>query len=190
MDASNRIFSSILGLILLAAGILGILATAGALEADSFLGGFFAEPITQMSEYSGTALIVSYVVSCGLVVLGLLLLAFEALQLARTDEMIVVTDGSAGLTQVSSRSVVTLCERVALSNRDVTSCRCSLSGAPEGLVIACKARLRLGADVPAVTSEMQSSLKDAVESLLGLPVAHIYINAKYGGRPEHSLVAG
>jgi uncharacterized alkaline shock family protein YloU len=190
MDALNRVFASILGLILIAVGVIGILATAGVFDAQTFLDGFFSETITRLSEGSDTTTIVSYAVSSALIVLGLILLALEVMQLTATDDMILITDDSSGMTQVSSRSVVRLCERVAMSNRDVTSCDCTLVRAPEGMTIACKTKLRLGADVPEVTSELQSSLRDAVESLVGLPVAHVYIDAKYAGRAERSLVAG
>lgn len=190
MDALNRLLASVLGLLLIAVGVIGILATAGAFDAQTFLDGFFSETITRLSEGSDTTTIVSYAVSSLLIVLGLLLLAVELMQLSTTEEMIVIADDSTGTTQVSSRSVVNLCEKVALSNRDVTSCDCAIERTLEGLAIACKIRLKMGADVPAVTSQVQSSVRDAVESLLGLPVAHVYIDAKYSGRQERSLVAG
>ena len=190
MDALNRLLASILGLLLIATGVLGILAITGVLDAQGFLDGFFAEPINRLSTSSGTEEVVSYTVCSLLIAVGVALLALELWFLASADQMIVIADGPSGTTQVSSRSVVRLAERIALSNHDVTACSCDLSAAPEGLTIACKTQLRMGADVPRVTSEVQSSIRDAVESLLGVPVSNVYIRAKYGRRAEHSLVAG
>lgn len=190
MDALNRLLASILGLLLGAAGVMGILATAGVFDAQGFVDGVLAEAITRMSDSSDTTMVLLYAISSLLLLLGLVILALEIAQMIVTRDMVTIADDRSGTTQVAVDSIERLCEKVALSNRDVTSCDCAVSTPPEGLTINCKTQLKLGADVPAVTSNLQASIRDAVETLLGLPVANIYIDARYGRRPERSLVAG
>lgn len=58
-----------------------------------------------------------------------------------------------------------------------------------GLVISCQARVSLASNVPEVCAGLQSSVKEAVEELTGLPVAQVNVRTKYESTDARHLTA-
>ena len=102
--------------------------------------------------------------------------------------MVLVSSESNGSVRMSVDSIVQLAQRTAQSNREVRSMRCRVRVTAAGLVIECVAGLRMGADVPEVTAEIQQDVREVVERLTSLQVIDVPVRARYQGDRDQPVL--
>ena len=190
MNAFNRIIASLLGVIAIAAGVAIFLVLTGNIQGADMPGEWFAPQLERLQETGGAARVGSYALAVALIVIGAALLWIEAVTIfADGEETVQVMSDEGGSVVLSLSSIRQLAERTMLSYREVQSGSCSVRTGPDGLLIRCRAAMTMGSDVPATSAKVQSSVKDVVERLTGLPVTDVSVRARYHSGRRESVMA-
>ncbi len=177
VDVLDRLLVSLVSLVVLAGAVITILVALDVLEPD-VLGGWFQSPLESAATSTGgeQALYIAIPIIVGLAMLGLLLMQFitggqrRALMISSTNE---------GLAMIDRDSVRTLAERTAASNRDVRNVRCDILDRDGSLEVVCRTTVYMGSNLPEVSADLQRRIKEVVEYSVGLPVAHVDVQARY-----------
>ena len=176
MTAFNRTVVVVVALVLLAGSIITLLVATGATSPDSY--GWFNFILQKAADATGGALAAVIAVA---VVIALLSIAVVLIELAlpRQPAPLMIGSSQEGITTINRESVCVLAEKTAAAVQNVRDVDCIVSEKEGGLVITCQARVSLASNVPELCAELQGKIKDAVETLTGLPVAQIDIKTKY-----------
>jgi hypothetical protein len=206
MNHWNRVAISLVGLLVVVAAIVTLLAAAGVTDPDFLPGGtaempsdaWFYHQLKGLDDFSGTGQAVSIVVPIvvGILMLGLLFFELRPI-LVRRPQLLQVSSSVAGVLTVEAASVRLLAERTGISNRQIGSLRCRLrvrsrpaTGGPASITITCHPRLVLGSDLREVRDDLQTRIKEAVERLTGLTVMQVNVaGAKYDRGDDNRLIA-
>ena len=206
MNNWNRVAISLVGLLVLVAAVVTVLAATGATDPDLLPGGttetpseaWFYDQLKGLDDFSGSGQAISIVVPIlvGILMLGLLFLEMRPI-IVRRPQTLQVSSSVAGVLTVEASSVRLLAERTGISNRQISSLRCRLrvktrsaTGGPASVIIACYPRLVLGSDLREVRDDLQTRIKEAVERLTGLPVLQVNVEwVRYDRGDDSRLVA-
>lgn len=190
MNLLNGLLVTIGALASIAIGALVLLMVTETIPADTLPNAALSQQFAGMVEHSGAALWRDVGIAIGFIAVGLIVLALEARMLTRGGAagMALVSSGPDGTVRVSVESIAQLAQRTARGNRDVRNVRCNVQVAPGGLAIRCVVGLRMGADVPEVSSDVQQNIREVVERLIGLPVADVPIRARYAGDRDQPVL--
>ena len=184
MSVVNRCIIFILALLVLLSGVLVLLVAAGAVDPGDLL-----LPLENVAKAKGADLAAANGIAVVMVVMGLLLLIFVLRPIAARPRLVLVSAGEEGVVQIALDSVREMAERTGGGNRSVKGLKCRVRVTSGGLRILCLADLNMGSDIPKVSSELQESIKDVVERLIGLAVVDVGVKAKYRGDGDLSLIA-
>ena len=202
MDLWNRLFVSLVALVLLAGAIVTLLVAANAVDPDFLPGGagdqaWFHSELRGVDRFGGTAQAVTIVVT---IVVGLVMLAvlfLELISLRGRPALLRISSTSNGDLNIEESSVRLLAERVGSSNRNISSLRCRLRrsrrhtmGGPASIYISCYPRVVLGSNVPQVRDDLQTRIKDAVQQLTGLNVLQVHVVRVRFDRADDSRLLG
>ncbi len=192
MNAFNGLLVTLGALASIAVGVLILLVVTESLspQAVPVPVPVLQQQLVGMTQDAGAAWWRDVGIAAALVVVGLLILAFETRFLRRTAApgMVLLSDDSNGAVRLAVESISQLARRTAESNREVRSVRCRVQVAPAGLTITCVAGLRMGSDVPAVTSDLQHDIREVVERLTGLNVIDVPVRARYRGDRDQPIL--
>ena len=190
MNAVNGLLVILGALASIAVGVLILLVVTQTLSPQTVPVPVLQQQLAAMAEHVGGLWWRDVGIAVAFVVVGLLVLALESRLLFRTASpgMVLLTSDPNGIVRLSIDSIVQLAQRTAQSNREVRSVRCRVRVAPGGLIISCAAGLRMGADVPAVTSDMQHDIREVVERLTGLNVIDVPVRARYQGDRDQPIL--
>ena len=92
-----------------------------------------------------------------------------------------------GIATIDKNSICDLAESTALTFHNVRDVICKVGKqGPDFMMVSCKATLALGTNMPEITAELQSKIKESVEELTGLTVLQVNVKSKYeSGRNKH-----
>ena len=168
-----------------AIGCVVLLVAAGAIDPGDLL----LPQFENVAKAKGAALAATNGVAVPMVFTGLLLLILLLRPIVARPRLVLVSAGEGGVVQIALDSVRQMAERTGGGNRSVKGLRCRVRVSSGGLRILCLADLNMGSDLPKVSSELQESIKDVVERLIGLAVVDVRVKAKYRGDGDLSLIA-
>ncbi len=190
MNLFNGLIVTLGALVSIAAGVLILLVITESVSPQVVPIDVVRQQLAGMADHVGGAFWRDVGIAVGFIAIGLLVLALESRKLTRTASpgMVLVSSQADGVVRLSIESIVQLAQRTAQGNREVRSIRCRVRVAPGGLTINCAAGLRLGSDVPAVTSEVQQDIREVVERLTGLAVIDVPVRARYQGDRDQPVL--
>lgn len=190
MNFVNGLLVTLSALASIAVGVLILLIVTGTLSPQSIPQTVLSQEFNNMAEHAGGLWWRDVGIGIGLVLVGLIILVLETRIIARTSSsgMVLLSSDLSGTVRMSIDSIAQLAQRTAQGNRDVRSVRCRVNVTPGGLVINCVAGLRMGADVPAVTAEMQQNIREVVERLTSLSVIDVPVRARYQGNRDQPVL--
>ena len=190
MNLLNGLLVTIGALASIAVGVLILLLVTQTIPVESLPSAALRHQLAGMAEHSGVVLWRDVGIAIGFIIVGLIVLALEARMLTRGGAagMVLVSSGPEGVVRISVDSIARLAQRTARGNRDVRNIRCNVQAAPGGLTIRCVAGLRMGADVPEVSSDVQQNIREVVERLTGLPVTGVPIRVRYEGDRDQPVL--
>ncbi len=191
MNAFNGLLAVVVSLAAFAGGVLILLIVTETVSPQHFPGEVLRQFLTNMVEHTGATLWRDVGIAVGLIAAGLLALVLEAWQLTRTATpgMVLLSSEPDGVVRLSLDSITELAKRTGAGIRDVRNIRCHVRVISGGLSIRCAVGLRMGADVPAASSDVQTNIREVVERLTSLPVRDVPVRARYiGNRDQPVLV--
>ncbi len=182
MNAFNRVVMILLVLLVLFGAVLVLLITFGAVAPAQLLPGAYAETAVGMwlasfARMPPTETLITTVVALALIVVGLLLLIAELRPERRTRTITVREDGLGSVT-VRAESVRDLISYTTARMPEVLQLQPEIDSTRNGLKIRCRAALSPEANIPQVSAELQSRVKQAVEQHLGMKVANVAVMAQ------------
>ncbi len=182
MNAFNRVVVILLALLLLFGAVLVLLITFGAVAPAQFLPGAYAETamglwLTSFARMPPTETLITTAVALVLIVVGLMLLIAEIRPERRTRTITVREDGL-GIVTVRAESVRDLIAYTTARMPEVLQTQSEIDSTRSGLKIRCRAALSPEANIPQVSAELQSCVKQAVEQHLGMKVANVAVMAQ------------
>lgn len=183
MNVFNGLLVTLGALTSIAVGALIVLVISGTLLPQDVPAFLFQQQLGEMAARTGAGLWQSTGIAAGFIAAGLFILALEVRTVTRrgTAGMALISSEANGTVRLSVESIAQLAQRTGRGNRDVRSIRCRVAVRPEGLNISCAAGLRMGADVPAVTADVQQNIREVVERLTGLQVIDVPMRTRYQG---------
>ena len=190
MNLLNGLLVTIGALASIAVGVLILLMVTETVPVETLPNAALRQQFAGMAEHSGAALWRDVGIAIGFMAVGLIVLALEARMLTRGGAagMVMVSSGPDGVVRMSIDSIAQLAQRTARGNRDVRNVRCNVHVTPGGLTIRCVAGLRMGSDVPEVSSDVQQNIREVVERLTGLPVTDVPIRVRYEGDRDQPVL--
>ncbi len=190
MNLFNGVLVAIGALASVAVGVLILLLATETIPVETLPGAALRQQFAGVAEHSGGAFWQDVGIAIGFIAIGLIILALEGRMLTRGGAagMVLVSAGPEGVVRMSMDSIAQLAQRTARGNRDVRNIRCTVRAAPGGLTIRCVAGLRMGADVPEVSSDVQQNIQVVVERLTGLPVTDVPIRVRYEGDRDQPVL--
>ena len=182
MNAFNRVVVILLALLLLFGAVLVLLITFGAVAPAQFLPGAYAETavglwLASFARMPATETLITTAVALVLIVVGLMLLIAEMRPERRTRTITVREDGL-GIVTVRAESVRDLIAYTTARMPEVLQIQPEIDSTRSGLQIRCRAALSPEANIPQVSAELQSRVKQAVEQHLGMKVANVAVMAQ------------
>ena len=178
MNTFNRVFTIVLALIILAGAVIVLLVTFGAVLPDFLPYGWWSGQLEGLTQIKGGDLALAIGVSIVLAVGMIVLLIFEALP-RRGGRPLLISSGEEGSVTIHPESICLLANNIGLTTHNVNRIDNSIRKSPEGLVIKSKPVVALGANVPQVSAELQSHIKEAIEESTSLAVSRVIVNAHY-----------
>ncbi len=190
MNAFNGLLVTLGALASIAVGVLILLVVTETLSPQAVPVPVLQQQLSGMTQDVGGAWWRDVGIAAAFVVVGLLILGFETRLVRRTAApgMVLLSSDANGAVRLAVESIAQLAQRTAESNREVRSVRCRIRVVPGGLTIICVAGLRMGSDVPAVTSDLQHDIREVVERLTGLNVIDVPVRARYQGDRDQPIL--
>lgn len=176
MHIFNRVVVVIVGLVILAAAVITLLVATGASAPD--IVPWFESQLQRVADATGGGAAAIIAVSV-IIALGMVALVFFELRPLRRPVPLLISSTEQGIATIDKESVCVLAERTAATVTNVHDVKCSVGERAGGLRISCLASVALGSNIPEVSAELQSKIKEAVERLTGLPVAQVDVKTKY-----------
>lgn len=189
MKYVNALIAVLVALLLIAAGAVILLVMGEVINPDDMPGEWFTPQLQAIADSSGTEQAINIAIGIGLIVLGVILLGLQLIPFMGEPKMLLISSADAGTIRVAVDSVEQLAERTVQSNRAVTSNDCSIDPDESGLRVRCHAVLVMGSEVPTVASDIQASIKDVIERLVGVPVTDVTVRTKLARDGQRSVLA-
>jgi hypothetical protein len=182
MNIFNRLVVIVLDLVLLAGAILILLITFGVVTAQQVLPAGTVETVvgqwlTSFATMPPSATLLTTLVAVLVLVVGLGLLIAE-LRPERQIHTIRVRDDGMGRVTVRTDSVRDLIRYTTARLTDVLQVDPRIDLGQQGLTVHCRTSLSPDAQIPQVSAELQSRIKETVEQHLGMKVASVTIQAQ------------
>ena len=178
MGSFNRIVVILLMLAVMGAAVVTILIVAGTLGLNNLPDGWLEPQIRWLAEASGgmKAIVVTAAV---LVALAMFSITVAELASTRRELRLLVSSQQEGATTITRDSVRSLAEHVARAISGIDDVECRVGEKNNGLMIACTARVAMGASLPELSNQLRSDIKRMAEELTGLPVNSVDVDLRY-----------
>jgi hypothetical protein len=182
MNAFNRILVILLDLVLIAGAVAVLLVTFGVLTPAQLLPGGLAATglgpwLSSFTAMGLNATLVTTVVALVVILIGLVLLIAELRPERQVRTLTIRQDGLGSVT-VRLASVRDLVTYTAGQIPAVLQVQPDITTTSRGLQIRCRAAVSPEASIPQVSSQLQGSIKEAVEQHLGMKVAEVAVQAQ------------
>ncbi len=166
----------IISLVILAGAVITLLVATGATSPDVFRG--FQSQLQGAADASGGGA-AAIIAVAAIIALGMLALLFFELIPRRKPVPLLISSTEQGITTIDRDSVCELAEKAAANVHNVRDVSCSVGERAGGLLISCRPSVALGSNIPEISAELQSKIREEVELLTGLPVAEVDVKTKY-----------
>ena len=182
MNAFNRILVILLDLVLIAGAVAVLLVTYGVLTPAQLVPGALAGTgvgpwLNSFASMPPNATLVTTVVAVVVILIGLVLLIAELRPKRQLRTLTIRQDGLGSVT-VRLASVRDLIAHTAAQIPAVLQVQPEIATTSRGLQIRCRAALSPEASIPQVSSQLQTSIRQAVEQHLGMKVAEVAVQAQ------------
>lgn len=180
MDAFNRLLIVVLALAVVASAVVIFLVAADISRPSAMApDGWLQDQLREIDRLGGDRKAASIASAVAAGVVAVVLLILQALPLVRAEKLVVADIGGKDF-GIYRDSIESLIERAGVEIEGVTAVRSALRQTPEGLRINCLAMLEPSAKMPEVGAELQTKVKDVVESMAGVTVAEVRMKLRYG----------
>lgn len=176
----------VVALVVLVGAVITTLVAVEVADEDVLFSGWFESQFEEVADSSGGEVAAVIAVSIAIALGMIVLLILESIPLNK-PVLFLLGSTEHGVTTIERDSIRELAENTALSFRNVRDVSCKVvKNAEDVMVISCRASLALGTNMPEMTAELQSKIKDSVEELTGLTVLQVNVKSKYeSGRTKH-----
>jgi uncharacterized alkaline shock family protein YloU len=183
MNAFNRFLLAIIGAVAVVAGVWVLLVAVGLFSPGTLAPeGWFREQLQAIDDQTGGDRAVAIGAALAAAVAGLVLIALETSALWRVERF--YTNDSRGKEfAIRQESVERLIDYAGRDVEGVRQVRPSLKRKNDGLYIHCHATLEPETPVSQVAPDLESRVRNAVESMTGLRVAQVNVTVDYA-KPE------
>jgi len=182
----NRVVVILMALAIMGAAIVTILITAGTLGLGNLPDAWLEPQIQWLADASGGMRVLVVAVSV-IVAMLMLTVVLRELAFSRREAHFVVSTQQEGATTVTRESVRSLAEHVGGGIRGVHDVQCVVGEEDNGLTIACRAWVAMGASLPEVSSQLRSDIKRVAEEVTGLSVNSIDVDLRYARNKRQHL---
>ena len=186
MNALNRVIIVAAALVVLAGAIITVLVATETSEPDIVFSGWFESQLEEVADSDGgdVAAIITASITIALV---MIILLFLELAYKRRPILFLLSSTDHGIATIDRNSICDLAESTALTSHNVRDVMCKVGKqGPDLMMVSCKVSLALGTNMPEVTAELQSKIKESIEELTGLTVLQVNVKSKYeSGRNKH-----
>jgi hypothetical protein len=172
----NRVVVVVIVLLILAGAVITLLAAAGASTPDIF--SYFEAQLQAVADATGSTAVIIIVISV-LVALAMFAILIVELNPLREPHPLLVSSTEEGSVTIDLSSICMLAEKTASLIHNVQHVKCYTKETSGGLIISCRPSVLLSTNLVEVGTELQSSIKESVEELTGLSIAHVDIKIKY-----------
>lgn len=187
MNTFNRIFMTLLGLVIFAFGFIPFLLLTGLVAPGQ---GYLRTILALYNAWRAVALLrgattnIAVLVALILMLIGLVLVILELLPLRRAfsgrseTKQYVVRDDALGQVTLGRSMVRDFVRHVGEAVPGVAHVEPEVKDTADGLQLVARVSLAWDADAPAVGQLLQERLKESVQTQLGLPVASVQVVAQ------------
>jgi hypothetical protein len=186
MSTVNRIVAAILEVVLIFSAVIVLVVALGVAGDRVLPYGWFGQHLTVLNDLGPGALAATIVLPILTIVVCLGLLFLQLPRVRRARPFLVRSDED-GDVMIEPSSVRLISETVGAEIHGVRQIRCLVRQRPGGLLIVCHPMVALGSNVPKLSKDMQSKVKETVESIVGLPVSEVSVAAKYEATRDRRL---
>ena len=178
MSVLNRVVVVIICLAILAGAVITLLVATGGSEPDIMPSGWLESQLQRAADATGgDAAAITAV--CVIIALGMIALLVFELSPFRKPVPLLISYTEKGIATIDRESVCLLAEKTAAASQYVRDVECTAKERTGGLVITCLASVALGCNVPELSAELQTNVKQSIEQMTGLPVAQVDVKTKY-----------
>ena len=190
MNLVNGLLATLAALASIAVGVAVLLVISDTLPPQAVPVPILSQQLAAVAEHTGGQWWRDAGIAIGLIAAGVIVLALEVRLLTGTaaSGMVLLSSESNGTVRMSLHSIAQLAQRTAQGNREVRSVRCRIRVTPGGVAVHCAAGLRMGSDVPAVTTDIQENIREVIERLTGLIVTDVPVRARYQGDRDQPVL--
>jgi len=178
MSVFNRVAVVVISLAILAGAVVTLLVATEFSTPDIIGSGWLNLELERAADASGGSA-AAIIVVCVIIASGMIALLIFELSPSSKRVPILISANEKGIATIDTKSVCLLAEKVAASSQYVRDVECSIKESTAGLLITCLASVALGCNVPELSAELQSNIKQSVEQMTGLPVAQVDVKVKY-----------
>ena len=110
---------------------------------------------------------------------GVIYVIIRALKLGKeldAGEMNLLTRSSAGESFISNEAVSELVQRILKKNKQIKSASCKVIPVEDGVNVQVRQTVYSGTDLNQLCTAVQSSIKQEIESVTGIPVRNVAVN--------------
>jgi uncharacterized alkaline shock family protein YloU len=175
----NRILLLVLGVLAVIGGVIALLLVLQVIHpADVSPGGLFLDFWRGIAGLSGGAATTAAIVATLLALGGIALIVIELLPGPREDRTYVVRKDGLGTVTVARKSVRQVVQYEAAQIVGVREVHSDVRNGADGIHIITHASLAPDAIAPSVGEQLQTSIKEAVQRHIGIPVAEVQVHTQ------------
>ena len=178
MGIFNRVAVLIISLAILAGAVITLLVATELSTPDIIGSGWLESQLQRAADATGGSA-AAIIAVCVIVALGMIALLVFELSPYRKPVPLLISSSEKGIATIDKESVCVLAEAIAASSQYVRYVECSVKERTGGLLVTCRASVALGCNVPELSAELQSNIKQSVEQMTGLPVVQVDVKTKY-----------
>lgn len=107
------------------------------------------------------------------------LVSFRRLVSLRRPVFFLISSTEEGIAAVDKESICQLAETTVTTFHNIRDVKCKVREKANVLAISCRIRVALGTNIPELSTELQTKIKDSVERLTGLEVGQVDVKSRY-----------
>lgn len=186
MNVFNSVIVVIAAILVLTSAVITFIVAIEVADPDIVFSGWFESQLEEVADSNGGE-VTGIIAASIAIALGMLIILFFEFVPVRRPVLFLLSSTDHGIATIERDSIRELSENTALTFHNVRDVSCKVVKNGEDLmVISCQTSLALGSNMPEMTTELQSNIKDAVEELTGLTVLQVNVKSKYEpGRTKH-----
>ena len=172
----NKIVVIIVALLVLAAAIITLLVASGVTSPDIL--SWFKPQLQYVVDATGNNAVAIVAISV-VVILGMIaILVLESMPISEPHPLL-ISSTEEGIVTIDIKSICLLAEKTTAIVHSVQHVKCYTKETAGGLIISCRPSVLLGTNLIELGTQLQSSIKEAIEEFTGLTVGQVDIKIKY-----------